>query len=184
VFGRDEGGREMPTSIRSRSSDSLDLERQATLVTALFKVALDLQQAMKTDGCVAQAHLSDAVAEVEAMIANVRSQAFATASAPDTDADRRQPRPPWSSVVRRLPTRAPVSPADLTRLLDQSKLLAERMHRVATALTITEDLVADTYEELARCRPRRAEENLLAAKHARARADDFREVLVRLRPQP
>jgi len=174
----------MPPTIRSRSSDSLELERQAALVSALFRVALQLQQAMQTDSGVAQEHLSQAVAEVDAMIARVRSQALTTASTPTPAVDRRHPTRPWSSVARRIPTRSPVSPADLSRLLDQSKLLVERLHRVATALAITEDLVADTYEEMARYRPRRAEESLLAAKKARARAEDFRDVLGRLRPQP
>lgn len=67
-----------------------------------------------------------------------------------------------------------VAVADLDRLLDQTRLLRDRLHRMTVALGISAELVADSLQRLADKGGAMAEHNLLSAKRARASADECR----------
>lgn len=69
---------------------------------------------------------------------------------------------------------------DLDRLLDQTRLLRDRLHRMTVALGISTELVADSLQRLADKGGAMAEHNLLSAKRARASADECRKFGSRL----
>lgn len=77
---------------------------------------------------------------------------------------------PWSGV----------DPADLDRLLREVELLHERLHRVTVALSLTEDLVADTFERMAAGDGARGTDRLLQVKRARRAAQECRDFAARL----
>jgi len=72
------------------------------------------------------------------------------------------------------------TPAQLQRLIDEAQLLHGRLHRVAVALTVTQDFIAETYERLADGGGARESQLRLEAKRARAFAEECRRFAARL----
>ena len=66
------------------------------------------------------------------------------------------------------------------RLFDEAQILHERLHRVTVALAITEDLLADRFEDMASPAKGRSEQHQLEAKRARAAATECRLFAARL----
>jgi hypothetical protein len=64
--------------------------------------------------------------------------------------------------------------------MDEEQMLRDRLHRVALALTVTEERVADTLEALADSAGAGAEDYRLNAKRARAAATECRAFALRL----
>jgi hypothetical protein len=69
---------------------------------------------------------------------------------------------------------------DLRRVEDEARLLHERLRRVALALSMTEDVLADTYDRLANRGGPNADLRRLGAKRSRSAADECRAFIRRL----
>ena len=72
------------------------------------------------------------------------------------------------------------SDGETLRLLDHASVLANRLRRVAIALTVTEELVADALDRIGTEQPDRADACRLSALRARAGARECREFALRL----
>ena len=68
----------------------------------------------------------------------------------------------------------PGHPTGLQHLTEEAQELRERLHRIAIALSITEDMVADAYERLARTHATGTGVMRQRAKRARTTAEDCR----------
>jgi hypothetical protein len=68
----------------------------------------------------------------------------------------------------------PDHPTGLQHLVEEAQELRERLHRVAVALSITEDMVADAYERLATTQTVGSGVMRQRAKDARTTAEDCR----------
>ena len=66
--------------------------------------------------------------------------------------------------------------AGVQHLVDEATELRDRLHRISVALSITEDMVAEAFERMAREHAAEAESNALRieAQRARATADECR----------
>ena len=73
-----------------------------------------------------------------------------------------------------MPARARLMTGDLCHLEDEAQLLHARLHRVAVALAITMELIANTYDDIA------DEDAVINAKRARGVAETCRAFVVRL----
>lgn len=67
-----------------------------------------------------------------------------------------------------------------THLLDEVQVLRERLHRVAVALSITEEMLAVAYGRMAATPSANASQQILEAKRARAAAAECRAFAMRL----
>ena len=70
--------------------------------------------------------------------------------------------------------------AELERLQDEAGVLRERLARVTLALSLTEDVIATTFDDLADQGGPNATERRLVAKRARSAADACRALLTHL----
>lgn len=68
----------------------------------------------------------------------------------------------------------------LQHLTDEAELLRQRLHRVAVALTLTEERIADTFDTLAGNGGPSAEQHRLEAKRAKQAAVECRSFVARL----
>jgi hypothetical protein len=68
----------------------------------------------------------------------------------------------------------PDHPTGLQHLAEEAQVLRERLHRIAIALSITEDMVADAYDRLARTNTTGTGVMRQRAKRARTTAEDCR----------
>lgn len=71
-------------------------------------------------------------------------------------------------------------PTGLQHLIDEAQLLRQRLHRVAVALTLTEERVAETLEHLAQSDAPDADQHRRAARRARQAAVECRSFVSRL----
>jgi hypothetical protein len=65
-------------------------------------------------------------------------------------------------------------PTGLQHLVEEAQELRDRLHRIAVALSITEDMVADAYDRLARTEATGVPALRQQAKRARTTANDCR----------
>jgi hypothetical protein len=65
-------------------------------------------------------------------------------------------------------------PAALQHLVEEAQELRDRLHRIAVALSITEEMVADAFEQLARTTTCSSSTLRRQAKRARTAAQDCR----------